>query len=473
MIKVTIHKLGPIKEARIDLKPLTVFVGPNNAGKTWAAYAISGILGEYGWGEYSLAYANTKKSREYPELEEAIEQVLATGSSKLDMIKFATKYGDTYINNVARRLRKQMQKFMDTSRASFEGLLLRVALEDKEEFLEKVLDYAIEVSFPQGRNVPLFPEQTIDDPLLHIVKDPENEIIYFNTSGPVEDELAPRVIRNFFASNVFVILHQSLFPDTYILPAERTTFITFPWARSPGLNQEMRAIRNRYQRDLTLRLPVPVTGFMNTIARIHRTDISDRRENAEDIPEIANYIQLAGFLEAHILGGHVDLSTPEPNRRREVTFKPGENITLEMSIASSMVKELSPLALYLRYEVGPGELLIIDEPEMNLHPEAQVTMMEFLAMLVNAGLNVLFTTHSSYMVDHLVNLMKAAEIENKDEIRGMFFLKREEAFISKDKVSVYMFEKGKVSSIMRKDGTIDWGTFSKVSDRLSEIYFEL
>lgn len=34
-----------------------------------------------------------------------------------------------------------------------------------------------------------------------------------------------------------------------------------------------------------------------------------------------------------------------------------------------MVKELSPLVLYLRYLARAGELLIIDEPEMNLHPE--------------------------------------------------------------------------------------------------------
>jgi len=58
-----------------------------------------------------------------------------------------------------------------------------------------------------------------------------------------------------------------------------------------------------------------------------------------------------------------------------------------------MVKELSPLVLYLRYLALPGELLIIDEPEMNLHPEAQVKMIEFIAMLINAGLRVLVTTH--------------------------------------------------------------------------------
>ena len=43
-----------------------------------------------------------------------------------------------------------------------------------------------------------------------------------------------------------------------------------------------------------------------------------------------------------------------------------------MTVSSSMVKELAPLVLYLRYLAKPDELVIIDEPEMNLHPAAQV-----------------------------------------------------------------------------------------------------
>ena len=37
----------------------------------------------------------------------------------------------------------------------------------------------------------------------------------------------------------------------------------------------------------------------------------------------------------------------------------------------------------------PGDWLIIDEPEINLHPEAQARFTEFLAMLVNADLQIL------------------------------------------------------------------------------------
>lgn len=138
-----------------------------------------------------------------------------------------------------------------------------------------------------------------------------------------------------------------------------------------------------------------------------------------------------------------------------------------------MVKELASLVLYLRYLAVPGELLIIDEPEMNLHPEAQAKLTEFLAMLVNAGLPVLITTHSPYIVDHLANLMKAAESSEPDTIQDKFYLKRKEAFISKDDVSVYLVDQGKAENMLDEDGVIHWSTFSQVSDRVVQIYFDI
>lgn len=44
IMKVTIQNLGAIQHAELDLKPLTILIGPNNAGKTWMAYTLAGIL---------------------------------------------------------------------------------------------------------------------------------------------------------------------------------------------------------------------------------------------------------------------------------------------------------------------------------------------------------------------------------------------------------------------------------------------
>src|SRR5216683_414205 len=217
----------------------------------------------------------------------------------------------------------------------------------------------------------------------------------------------------------------------------------------------------------------PMLHFLNMILTLFQCGLADREREAKKVPTIRAYMQLAQWLEKQILGGEVNFSTPEPDPRRVILFTPTDGDPLEIPVTSSMVKELSPLVLYLRYLASPGEWLIIDEPEMNLHPKAQAQLTEFLAMLVNAGLPVLITTHSPYIVDHLANLMKAAESTEPEAIQDKFYLQRKEAFISRYNVSVYSVDQGKTENVLDEDGLVRWGTFSDVSDRVSEIYFEL
>ena len=138
-----------------------------------------------------------------------------------------------------------------------------------------------------------------------------------------------------------------------------------------------------------------------------------------------------------------------------------------------MIKELAPLVLYLRYLAEPNDWIIIDEPEMNLHPAAQVELIEFLAMLVNAGLHVLITTHSPYIVDHIANLMQAAKHENQDDIKKGFYLERTDAFIPQAQVSIYLFENSTARNIVDEKGVIDWRTFGNVSSDVSNIYSQV
>ncbi len=99
-MKVTFRNLGVINEAEIDLKPLTVFVGPNNSGKTWLAYALAGIFGLYGFVQYLKAYAEEEVSGTYPLLDNAVEQVLKTGSATLDLVQLAKEYSAKVVMNL-------------------------------------------------------------------------------------------------------------------------------------------------------------------------------------------------------------------------------------------------------------------------------------------------------------------------------------------------------------------------------------
>lgn len=68
-----------------------------------------------------------------------------------------------------------------------------------------------------------------------------------------------------------------------------------------------------------------------------------------------------------------------------------------------------------------GDTLIVENPEIHLHPRAQSRLMEFLAFLCDRGLQVILETHS----DHIYNGMRKCIKRN---------------MLSRDKIAAYYFE---------------------------------
>ncbi len=459
-MRATVRNLGVIKEeATIDLKPLTIFIGPNNAGKTWLAYALAGILSSYGSEKYAQAYIEKQVPSIYESLDKAIEQILTEGNATIDLQRFANDCGEKYFNDVAQFARKWMGEFLGTQLAHFEDMDISLSLaEMKEQFLDQISQYS------QYSGISVGPKGS----LLTIRKRPNEEKLYAYTSTELQDangqeeqigvKIPPEEVRGRLVNFVFTALRRSLYPGIRIFPTERTTLI----ATDPRLPSRIR----------------PLRSFLNMLSSMFESGSVERAERekaAKRDQRIRKYIKLAEVLEKQILEGDVDFSTPEPDPRREILFRTTTGAFLDLPVVSSMIKELSPLVLYLRYLAEAGELLVIDEPEMNLHPEAQAKMIEFLAMLVNAGLRVLITTHSPYIVDHLTNLMQAAEYEGDDQalLMGKFFLKNKDAFISQEHVSVYLINPGETKNILSEHGKINWGTFGDVTDQIATIHYEL
>ena len=80
------------------------------------------------------------------------------------------------------------------------------------------------------------------------------------------------------------------------------------------------------------------------------------------------------------------------------TARGAHRFSIPLHLASSSARGLSDLYFFLKHVATRNHLLIIDEPVSHLDAHKQILMARLLVRCVHAGLKVLITTHSDYLV---------------------------------------------------------------------------
>ncbi|BAZ14557.1 hypothetical protein NIES4071_64010 [Calothrix sp. NIES-4071] len=161
-MKVKISNLGVVEQAEINLKPLTIFVGANSTGKTWTAYALASIFGQYGLDRYIKAYNNNLTQTKYKLLEDAVENFIQLGNTQIDLIELTKNYGDKYINDVSSQAPNWIAEFLNTDRADFRNLKLNIDIsESQNEIINRVKNYSLDkhISFGSQFTVKIIKQQ--------------------------------------------------------------------------------------------------------------------------------------------------------------------------------------------------------------------------------------------------------------------------------------------------------------------------
>jgi len=107
----------------------------------------------------------------------------------------------------------------------------------------------------------------------------------------------------------------------------------------------------------------------------------------------------------------------------------------------------------------PGDIVIIENPEIHLHPKAQSDLTEFLCFAAHAGIQVILETHS----DHVFNGIRKAIVKEKIAHTdvAMHFFQLDERAVSQNKVIV-LNEHGRVLDQPK-------GLFDQFDDDLDQI----
>jgi len=210
-MKAQIENLGAIHKAEIDVKPLTVFVGPNNTGKTWTVYTLAAILGSYGRDRYTEEYVSGEIIDLYPPIDSAVKHLSDEGNAKIDLVEFFIEYGNKYLNNLAIHMPKWMGAFLGSQRASFSKLKLSINLSDAE--LKKIIPKTI-LKLPIKSGLSIGKRGA----LLNAIKKKGEPEIYFYTKeqeSKLDEKMHPSVIKDFVASIVFRGIHRAIYSRVY------------------------------------------------------------------------------------------------------------------------------------------------------------------------------------------------------------------------------------------------------------------
>jgi predicted ATPase len=138
-----------------------------------------------------------------------------------------------------------------------------------------------------------------------------------------------------------------------------------------------------------------------------------------DFSEISNEIQ-------SIISGKLDIT-----KSGDINYTDNQNNTIPLSLTAMGISNIGLIDLLLRNNViNKGSFLIMDEPEVHLHPEWQVILAQLLYKIAKSGANIIIATHSLDFLKAFENILKE-ENEIAEEIIAINKMPYEESFSEK------------------------------------------
>jgi predicted ATP-binding protein involved in virulence len=170
-------------------------------------------------------------------------------------------------------------------------------------------------------------------------------------------------------------------------------------------------------------------------ARNSSNVIKSNRFLKEEKPELTAYIEEMLGVQYEIIEG------------QKVVIDKTTHQALPYYMSSTSVRAVADLHLWLKHKANKGDILFIDEPELNLHPGNQIKIARLLVRLINNGIKVFITTHSDYIIKELNNLlMLADDFPNKEALMNEFGYTPED-ILHEDDLRAYIADNGTLSRV--------------------------
>lgn len=389
-MKISVENYGIIAKAEdMDIRPLTVFTGPNNSGKSTLATLIyayehshSTIVNELvSWPTALLRQSKLQfidAETITPKIEACLDKTLSGELSAAEWPQYFYKWLNRAIVHLLNRgLIREISRCTGVAKGGngWDSLVLHGFS------LSAILDN--EGSKIVFRKNPEHTEKLVSKQFMDHYAHFKMPSVPKETCSQLEKEEKAAILLIPVCFHVRA-LHQDR--NCYYLPAART-----------GIMQSLLPMMSLSIQNAHSGLNGILSDFINDMLRME----------AQQSP-IADVAKIVALMEKKMLKGEVIFSKSEGIPR--FSYR-SQGIEVPMARASSMATELVPLALLLKHQsIKKDDWLFIEEPEAHLHPSMQMKMAEIIVRLVRAKVRVLVTTHSDYFLDRLAWHISLSEL---------------------------------------------------------------
>jgi predicted ATPase len=449
MLKIHFSNIGNIAKGDVELNKMTIFAGENNTGKTYATYVVYSLL------EKEFRY-------EFKEVLPIVEELYKDGFYTLDLKEFFDAHYSKMKQEIEKAFSENLHAIFSAEESEFSRSKIDFTL-DESLVKENLVKMDIQFSIGIGQN---------NFTTFEAIKLPDEtslKLMLFDIKVP------KRVIGEHVKSILNRLVFDDLFSKSFLLPAERTGLNLF----YQELSRKRTAMLHHLQKiefdpmelikDLIVsRYPQPIADYIDFL-----NDTQNLKKSSSDFKDLALEIQ------KNILHGTYKVEKDGiyflPYKRHSNKENHHQKISLHLS--SSTVKTFFSLVFYLEHMADQNQTLIIDEPELNLHPENQRKIARVLAMIANRGIQVVLSTHSDYFIREINNLMMLKnDFSTKKDIMEEYGYSEEMLLNPKD-VNAYWFHDHKINKMkIYEDEGIVVDTFDSVIRDLNmltdKIYYQ-
>ena len=383
-MKFSVENLGIIHSATLDLrKPMVVLCGPNSTGKTYLSYVINFVMSDA------------------PTIVVPAFKQLAHHSKTGDSFILDRAIMDIYLKGLSDYVNNNLDVVFGISKEDSKHLFAnsKITLSLDDEDYARIKKIPLTMQFQLRAVAAKYMYQ-----LGKAANSSQVKIDFFSdgvaVKGELTEDVANLLMQRFFHFAVF-----APFTRSHMFTVERNSIYTF----KSELAQNRTELVNKILDSSSDSSPKEIVEQQaKRYPWAVRTSLNEANGLNAIKKDESPFAAVAHRLETDLLYGEVNA-----DKDGEVSFRVKGNGQLPFQITSSIVKTLSSLIFFLKYQARKGDVIIIDEPEMNFHPDSQILLARLFAILANSGLGLVISTHSDYIIREINNLVMAEALQRK------------------------------------------------------------